>query len=98
MPRQQLRTRAKVNCQVRNDLFEDIYQIVNTFGHEKIDEILFLLGKPFIDYCIENKKCKTEKLFEVSHIVTNYGNLFEKSLDPMVVGISVIGKIRELFI
>jgi DNA polymerase III delta prime subunit len=78
--------------------FEDIYQIVNTFGPEKIDEILFLLGKPFIDYCMENKKCKTEKLFEVSHIVTNYGNLLEKSLDPMVVGISVIGKIRELFI
>ena len=103
-----LENTSSVNLKIKIDLyelifdnsktFEDIYQFINNFGSEKIDEIFFLLGKPFIDYCLENKKIKIEKLFEVTHIITHYNTLLEKSLDPIVLSVSAIGKIRELFI
>jgi DNA polymerase III delta prime subunit len=98
---------STTNLKIKNDLyelifnnskkFEDVYQFVNSFGVEKIDEILFLLGNPLIDYCLEKKIIDVEKLFDVTHIITHYNSLLDKILDPMVLGISAIGKIKELF-
>jgi DNA polymerase III delta prime subunit len=103
-----LETSNTINLKTKNDLydliftnsktFEDIYHFVNNLGAEKIDEIFFLLGKPLVEDCIENRKVKIERLFEVTHIVTNYGNMLSTCLDPTVLSISLIGKIRELFI
>jgi DNA polymerase III delta prime subunit len=79
--------------------FENIYHfIIENFGAERIDNLIELLGKPFFDYCIENKKTKTENLFDVANIITEKSKLLETSSDPIIVGISTIGKIRNLLI
>ena len=79
--------------------FENIYHfIIENFGAERIDNLIELLGKPFFDYCIENKKTKTENLFDVANIITEKSKLLETSPDPIIVGISTIGKIRNLLI
>lgn len=78
--------------------FEGIYHfLMDNFGPEKIDEVIHLLGRQFIDYCIENNKSKIDKLFQVSYIITEHTKLLETNTDPIILGITVVGKIRDLF-
>jgi len=78
----------------QND-YEKIYHFVNSkFGPEKIDDMLNILGKPFIDHAIE-RGVKIDKLFQCNFIVSEYHPKIETSLDPIVLAMSVIGKLRE---
>jgi hypothetical protein len=70
---------------------------MNNFGAEKIDVMISLFGRDFINWSFEEKKENIEKLFKVSYIITENSKLLESSIDPIIVGITVIGKIRELF-
>ncbi len=102
-----LQNTSKVDLKIKSELFdlifnktksfEDIYHFVmDNFGPERIDELISLLGRPFIDYCIENKKTDLESLFQVAHIITDNTRLLETNTDPVILGISVIGKIKDL--
>lgn len=76
--------------------YEGIYHfLVSSFGAEKIDSMIGLLGKPFIEWSIENGK-DVNLLFKVAHVVCEYTLKLESSIDPIIVGISFIGKIREI--
>ncbi len=103
-----LQNLPKIDLKIKSELFElvfnksksfeDIYHFINdNFGPEKIDELIFLLGRPLIDFCIENKKTKVENLFGVSYIITENTKLLETNTDPIILGINVIGKIKDLF-
>lgn len=77
--------------------FEDVYHfLMDNFGPERIDELISLMGRPFISFCLENKKMKTESLFQVSYIITENTKLLETNTDTIILGVAVIGKIREL--
>jgi DNA polymerase III delta prime subunit len=77
--------------------FEDVYHfLMDNFGPEKIDELISLLGRPFIDYCLENKKIKVENLFQVAYIISENTKLLETNTDPIILGITVIGKLKDL--
>ena len=77
--------------------YETIYNfLITNYGPERITELIEILGKPLIDYCIENKK-ETEKLFKANYIVCDYSLHLEKSTDPIVLGMTIVGKLRELF-
>lgn len=81
----------------KNKTFEDIYHFsMNNFGSEKIDELIYLLGRPFIEYCLESKKTKIENLFSIAYIITEHTKLLETNTDPIILGVTVIGKIRDL--
>ncbi|NBP03085.1 MAG: AAA family ATPase [Proteobacteria bacterium] len=76
--------------------YEKIYHFVNhKFGPEKIDELMILLGKPFIDFALE-KNVNVEKLFLCNHIIADNHPKMETSIDPIVLGMSVIGKFKEV--
>jgi DNA polymerase III delta prime subunit len=84
------------NFLYENGDYESVYHFLMTnFGQEKIDSMIKLLGKPFIDWSIENKK-NIDKLFEVAHTICEYTLILESSIDHIIVGISFIGKIREI--
>ena len=70
---------------------------MNNFGPEKNDELINLFGRPFIEWSLNDKKSNIEKLFQVNYIVTEHTKLLETNTDPIVLGMTVIGKIRELF-
>lgn len=77
--------------------FEDVYHfLMNNFGPERIDDLISLLGRPFIDYCLENKKIKVDSLFQVSYIITENTKLLETNTDPIIIGVTVVGKIKDL--
>jgi DNA polymerase III delta prime subunit len=81
----------------KSKTYEDIYDfIMSNFGPEKVDELINLFGTQFTEWSIENNK-SVEKLFEVAHNICEYNRLLEYKTDPVIVGISFIGKIKNIF-
>lgn len=80
-----------------NDVnYEKIYHfLMSVFGPEKIDIMFGLLGKPFVDWSIENGK-NIDKLFECNYVVADYTSLLETNTDPIILGMTVIGKFRDI--
>jgi hypothetical protein len=70
---------------------------MTNFGPEKIDELLNLFGRPFIEYSISEKRTNIEKLFQVNYIICENQHLLETNTDPIILGMTVMGKIRDLF-
>ena len=82
----------------KSKTYEDVYHfLMNNFGPEKIDELIYLFSRPFIEWSINEKKTNIEKLFRVNYIITEHTKLLETNTDPIVLGMTIIGKIRDLF-
>ena len=78
--------------------YEDVYHfLITNWGQEKIEDLFHLFGKPFIEYSITERRENIEKLFQVSYIISDYQHLLETSTDPIILGMTLIGKIRDLF-
>lgn len=93
---------AKVKLELYNTLYDDLdfektyHFLMSNFGAEKIDVMIKLLGKPFIDWCITDKKESVNKLFETAYIIADYSSKLEGSTDPLILGITIIGKFRDI--
>jgi len=82
----------------KSKTYEDIYHFLMTnFGPEKIDELLNLFGRPFVEYSLNEKRTNIEKLFQVNYIISENTHLLETNTDPIILGMTVFGKIRDLF-
>lgn len=80
-----------------NKNYEDIYYfILNNFGNDNMDELFRLLGRPFIEFSLENKGANIDKMFVVNSIICEHIPLLDTMADPIIVGMSAIGKIRKL--
>jgi DNA polymerase III delta prime subunit len=78
--------------------YEDIYHfLMENFGPDKIEDLFSLFGQKFIEYSLNEKKSNIDKLFEVNYIICENHHLLETNTDPIIVGMTVLGKIRELF-
>ena len=91
----------KVKLELYNSIYdksldyEKIYHFLMTnFGADKIDVMIKLLGKPFIDWSISEKK-NIDKLFECNYIIANYSSKLETNTDPIVLGLTIVGKFRD---
>lgn len=93
---------TKVKLELYNTLYEDLdfektyHFLMSNFGAEKIDVMIKLLGKPFIDWCITDKKESVNKLFETAYIIADYTSKLETATDPLILGITIIGKFRDI--
>jgi DNA polymerase III delta prime subunit len=93
---------AKVKLELYNTLYEDLdfektyHFLMSNFGAEKIDVMIRLLGKPFIDWCITEKRESVNKLFETAYIIADYSSKLEGATDPLILGITIIGKFRDI--
>ena len=93
---------AKVKLELYNTLYEDLdfektyHFLMSNFGAEKIDVMIKLLGKPFIDWCIVEKKESVNKLFETAYVIADYTSKLETATDPLILGITIIGKFRDI--
>jgi DNA polymerase III delta prime subunit len=99
---------SNINSKLRNDLYqiiydksktyEDIYHfLMQNFGPEKIDEMMSLFGSEFIKWSFNERRENIDKLFKVNYIIAENYKLLETSTDPIIIGMTVIGKIRDLF-
>jgi len=75
--------------------YDDIYHyLMSNFGPEKIDLMIRTLGKPFIDWSISEGK-NIDKLFECNYIIADYSEKLKTNTDPIVLGMTIIGKFRD---
>lgn len=78
--------------------YEEIYHfLMSNFGPEKIDNLFKILGKDFIDWSLQNKK-NIDKLFEANFIISELHFKLETNTDPLILGMTLIGKFRHLLI
>jgi DNA polymerase III delta prime subunit len=94
----------KVKLELYNSIYdksldyEKIYHFLMTnFGADKIDVMIKLLGKPFIDWSISEKK-NIDKLFECNYIIADYSSKLETNTDPIVLGLTIVGKFRDILL
>ena len=77
--------------------YEKIYHfIMSSFGPDKIDIMFNLLSRGFVEWYILEKKGNVDKLFEVNYIISDYASKLETQTDPVILGMTVIGKIRQI--
>ncbi len=78
--------------------YEEIYHfLMDNYGPERIDQLIIIFGKEFIDYSLKEKKSNIEKLFKVNYIICEHSQLLETNTDPIILGMTILGKIRDLF-
>ena len=96
-------TNSKLKNELYNVVFsnmnyEQIYHfIMDNFGQDNIDELFQLFSRDFINWIFNEKKEDVNKLFEANYIVSEYHKLLVTNTDPVVVGMSLIGKLKDLF-
>lgn len=79
--------------------FEDIYHfLMENFGPERIDLMLEFFGQDFIEYTINQKRENIVKLFEVTYVICEHQKLLETNTDPIILGMTVLGKLRDIFL
>ena len=77
--------------------YEKIYHfIMSGFGPDKIDIMFNLLSRGFVEWYILEKKGNVDKLFEVNYIISDYASKLETQTDPVILGMTVVGKIRQI--
>lgn len=81
-----------------NSDYDTVYHfLMNNFGPDKMDVMIKLLERPFVDWYLKEKKGDVNKLFKANRIITNNLPILDTSTDPLILGMSVIGEMRELF-
>jgi DNA polymerase III delta prime subunit len=99
---------SNVSSKIKLDLYNCIYDksmdyekiyhfLMSTFGPDKIDGMISLLGRPFIDWSISEKK-NIDKLFECNYIIADYTSKLETNTDPIILGMTIIGKFRDILL
>lgn len=79
--------------------YEKVYHfLMSNFGPDKIDIIIKLLGKSFVDWSIQEKRENIDKLFELNYILSDYSSKLETNTDPIILGMTIIGKFRDILI
>lgn len=98
---------SNVSNKVKLDLYEVIFDkssdyekiyhfLMSSFGPEKIDVMIRLLGKPFIEWIISEKNIDSDKLFNCNYVVADYSSKLETNTDPLILGITIVGKLRDI--
>ena len=94
----------KVKIELYDFIFDKKYDynktyhfLMNTFGPEKIDQMIKLLGRPFVEYVMEKNPNLSTKLFDCNFIISDYSPHLETNTDPIILGMTIIGKFRNLF-
>lgn len=97
---------SNANLNIKNELFEIIFNekdnekiyhfLVANYGDEKISDMLKTLGRPFFEWCCLNKRDVLPNLLKGMKTVTDYTSILNTSCsDPLILGLSVIGQIKN---
>ena len=79
--------------------YDDIYHFyMDNFGPEKLDIMISNLGSDFIKWIIIEKKNDVKNLFKANYVISDYSRLIETTTDPVIVGMTLIGKMRDIFL
>ena len=78
--------------------YDKIYHFLMTnFGSEKIDILIKILGRSFIDWSLSENK-NIDKLFKCNYIISEISEKLESTTDPIILGMTAIGKFRDILL
>lgn len=81
----------------RDSDYEKIYHfIMDNFGPDGVDKMISILESDFIIWSISERRELIEKMFKFNRIISENKPKLDSSLDPIVLGMSVIGEFRDL--
>jgi len=96
---------SNISSKTKSELYDHLYEksgyedtyhfLMSKFGPDKIGSMIKLLGRPFIDWSIQNGK-SAERLFECNFIIADYGGKLDSESDPIIIGMTIIGKLKEI--
>ena len=100
---------GNVSNKVKQELYNSIFDydsdydktyhfLMGTFGPEKIDQMIKLLGRPFVEYISEKQSHLIPKLFECNYVISDYSPKLESNTDPIILGMTIIGKFRDILL
>jgi DNA polymerase III delta prime subunit len=100
---------GNVSNKVKQELYNAIFDyssdydktyhfLMGTFGPEKIDQMIKLLGRPFVEYIVDKQSHLIPKLFECNYVISDYSSKLEGNTDPIILGMSIIGKFRDILL
>jgi DNA polymerase III delta prime subunit len=100
---------GNISNKVKQELYNTIFDydtdydktyhfLMGTFGPEKIDQMIKLLGRPFIEYISEKQSQLIPKLFECNYVISDYTSKLETNTDPIILGMTIIGKFRDILL
>jgi len=73
----------------------DLYHfIMDTFGADRIEDMIKLLGRPFFNWILINKKDWLPKTRAVSGLVVKYSDMLPNTLDPFLLGFSLVCELQ----
>ena len=98
---------GNVSNKVKQELYNAIFDygsdydktyhfLMGTFGPEKIDQMIKLLGRPFVEYIVDKQTHLIPKLFECNYVISDYSSKLEGNTDPIILGMAIIGKFRDI--
>lgn len=70
--------------------------LFDNYGHERIDYMFSLLGRPFIEWIIINKKELINSLENIMPIIAKYSSWMKETNDPFLLGYSMVCEIKKL--
>lgn len=100
---------GNVSNKVKQELYNSIFDygsdyektyhfLMGTFGPEKIDQMIKLLSRPFVEYIVDKQNHLIPKLFECSYVISDYSSKLEGNTDPIILGMTIIGKFRDILL
>ena len=100
---------GNVSNKVKQELYNTIFDydsdydktyhfLMGTFGPEKIDQMIKLLSRPFVEYISEKQTHLIPKLFECNYVISDYSSKLEGNTDPIILGMTIIGKFRDILL
>lgn len=100
---------GNISNKVKQELYNAIFDygsdydktyhfLMGTFGPEKIDQMIKLLGRPFVEYIVDKQSHLIPKLFECNYVISDYSSKLEGNTDPIILGMTLIGKFRDILI
>ena len=97
---------GNINNEVTNELFnttiykksfDETYHFINdSFGPTKIDVMISQFNTPFLKFLTSNN-LDIEKAFDVFPLICKYNSLLESNTDPLVIGVSFVKEVRDVF-
>jgi replication-associated recombination protein RarA len=74
----------------------DVFNFVlHTFGNDKIEQLIKILGSDLIKHTMINKKDLISKMPDVANIVVKYNSYYKETMDPVLLGYSLICEIKN---
>ena len=78
--------------------YEKIYHfLMSSYGDDKIDLLFQILGRTFIEWSLKEGK-NIDKLFKCNYIISDYRGKLDEQIDPLLLGMTIIGKFRDILL